>query len=108
MADKSRGDSTADPLADGHVALARRGWVFDFDEDWGGFAAGELLLRSDGCLFTRASGAGDRMSEWTRKDGWAGGTDVEACFAWMRERGYDLHEPIPVPVDQSEAGRARH
>src|SRR5207244_507974 len=94
----------------GEVALRYWGYVYDFDEDWGGFAAGECLLRANGELLRRAGTSSSangqtmwRFGAWESVEGWRS-TDVRGCAAWLRSRGYDLFEPSPVAIDQREAG----
>jgi hypothetical protein len=97
---------------DGSASPLRRwGYVFELHEDeGGGFAAGEFLLRHDGELLRRFGGASTgrdgttwRFSGWERVDGWRG-TDIKGCKRWLRGRGYDLFDPGPVPVDRQEIG----
>jgi hypothetical protein len=99
------------PLAKGQSALVHCGWVYDNGDDIGGFTAGEFLLRNDGALFTRIGSNTYYEGQtrywfnlWVLDERWKGRKDAESCLAWMRSRGYSLHEPGPVPVEETEAG----
>jgi hypothetical protein len=74
--------------------LVHRTWLFEFNEDWGGFAAGEFLLRDDGVLFIRhISGSADsQFSPWTEDPRWHG-MSVEAFTDWARAFQYQMSEP---------------
>lgn len=101
-----------DPLDGGRLSAIRRwGFVWDYnDDEVGGFASGEFLLRSDGVLLKRMGytiGAGDDMRwkfmSWEVKDAGAG-TDVGRVSAKLIAEGYGLYKPSPVPVADSTGG----
>ena len=104
--------TTNDPLEGGRFSALRHwGFVWDYnDDEIGGFASGEFLLRSDGVLLRRygySIGSGDetrwKFMSWKVKDPGAG-TEVSKVSAKLRGEGYDLYKPGPVPIDESTAG----
>lgn len=101
--------SIEDPLDGGSFSVLRHwGFVWDYnDDEIGGFASGEFLLRSDGALLKRMGysiGAGDDM-RW-KFMGWdaEAGTEVATVSAKLIAAGYGLYKPSPVPINESTGG----
>jgi hypothetical protein len=101
-----------DPLDGGGLSAMRHwGFVWDYnDDEVGGFASGEFLLRSDGVLLRRygysssgKDGTRWKFGAWEVKDAEAG-TDVAKVSAKLIAEGYGLTKPSPVPIDESTAG----
>jgi hypothetical protein len=101
-----------DPLEGGRLSVLRHwGFVWDYnDDEVGGFASGEFLLRSDGVLLKRMGysiGAGDHMRwkfmGWEIRDAEAG-TEVAKVSAKLLGEGYGLYKPSPVPITESNGG----
>lgn len=101
-----------DPLDGGRFSELRRwGFVWDYnDDEIGGFASGEFLLRSDGVLLKRMGytiGSGDDMRwkfmEWEIRDAEAG-THVAKVSKKLMGEGYGLYKPSPVPINENTGG----
>jgi hypothetical protein len=101
-----------DPLEGGRLTAIRHwGFVWDYnDDEVGGFASGEFLLRSDGVLLKRMGysiGAGNdlrwRFMPWEVRDAEAG-TEVAKVSARLIGEGYGLYRPSPVPVTERTGG----
>lgn len=106
--------SIEDPLESGrHRALRHWGFVWDYNDDDGpgGFVSGQFLLRSDGALLRRygtsissfRTGTRWEYRPWEVVDAEAG-TDVGKVATKLRNQGYDLLKPDPVPIGESTAG----
>ncbi|HEU4866125.1 MAG TPA: hypothetical protein VFV09_00215 [Actinomycetota bacterium] len=104
--------SNDDPLEGGRFSVLRHwGFVWDYnDDEIGGFASGEFLLRSDGVLLKRMGysiGAGDNLRwkfmGWEVRDAGAG-TEVAKVSAKLKGEGYGLFKPSPVPITERTGG----
>jgi len=90
-------------------------WEFVFDSDES-YACGQILALSDGTVLRRSGGSssvGDgagawsttwRYTKWGPLMHWEGVIDPAALVEGLKSRGYDLAEPSPAPLDQTEAG----
>jgi len=96
------------------VELVHR-WRYLLDNlpEWigGGFSAGEFLLRSDGVLLRRSVTSeyfrGQttwRARPWSEFHRFPAGTGQSQARAWLIDRGYDLGDPSPVPINEGVAG----
>jgi hypothetical protein len=100
-------------------------FVYDNDDDIGGFASGQFLLRPDGTLLrrmgwssygTRRTVVGEgspgdpdegvhvyRYLPWQLDRRW-NGTDPAACATFLQSRGYDLEPPSPTAPHEDRSG----
>jgi hypothetical protein len=46
-----------------------------------------------------------KFGEWDFMPGWDGGPEVAVASEWLRERGSDLYQPSPVPIDRATSGQ---
>ena len=102
------------PIERGTRPILHRGYHLELEDDYGGgISQGEFLLRSDGALFKRS--VLRSMEPWRdgpsslgrRDEGWTGGPDGNALWAWLRARGYDVHAEV-YPIDAGDdPGRHR-
>ncbi len=99
-----------DLLGDGEP-VARWSFVYDYPEDdGGGFVSGEFLLRGDGVVLRRMGWSSTRAGTttwsygpWSPVPDWPAGTDPDRAARLLRDRGYHLGPPGPVPPAERTA-----
>ena len=81
------------------------------DDVGGGLLRGELLYLDDGTIrrryggpLTTGHGTVWRFGHWRAVQGWEPAADEASARRALQERGYELHEPGPVPAGARDAG----